>query len=269
MTRDGKFIFAAAPYSNAAPLIECLDAEVIYGHPSQLVGDLLSGKTDAALIPVVDLFRNPELTMIEGLGVAADGAVQSVLLKCNVPLEQVQTVGRDPASSTSNMLAKILLENHFSGGTPSPASADSGDAVPPCRQVEMIDGEEADAVVVIGDRALCSEPATAGDIDLAEAWKEMTGLPFVFAVWGVRKDFPNIGKLSAVAFQSLGKGFQSLEKIAVRYAEQFQCPGKLFHDYLRDTIIYKVDGKVLEGMELFRKLWQINSTGNEWAGGMD
>lgn len=118
----------------------------------------------------------------------------------------------------------------------------------------MVEGEEADAVVMIGDRALCSEPAPADDIDLAAAWKEMTGLPFVFAVWGIRKDFPDIGKISAVASQALEKGSQSLEKIAARYAERFQCSEELFSGYLRDTIIYKIDDRTMQGMQLFRKM---------------
>ncbi|MEN7973809.1 MAG: MqnA/MqnD/SBP family protein, partial [Verrucomicrobiota bacterium] len=137
--------------------------QVINDHPANLVADLNARRADVALIPVVHLFSHPELTMIAGVGVAADGPVKSVLLKCNVPVDQVKTVLCDPASATSNILAELLLKNHYG------------------REVEMVDGDKADAVVVIGDRALCSDPAPAGDIDLAEAWKEMTGLPFVFA----------------------------------------------------------------------------------------
>jgi chorismate dehydratase len=52
---------------------------------------------------------------------------------------------------------------------------------------------EADAAVLIGDpalRAMHEAPARGLHVtDLAEAWKEWTGLPMVFAVWAARKDF--------------------------------------------------------------------------------
>lgn len=235
------FIFAGAPYSNSAPLVDKLmevdpRVRVINDHPSKLVADLHSGRADVALIPVAHLFRHPELTMLEGLGVAADGPVKSVLLKCNVPLAQIKTVGRDPASATSNALAELLLKNHFG------------------RNVEMRDFqslEKPDAAVVIGDRALCAERAPGGDIDLAEAWKAMTGLPFVFAVWAVRKDFPDIGRVTEIAHKAYQAGFQSLEKIAERYAGQLGNTPSFWLDYLQNSIHYELNERDLSGMELF------------------
>ena len=240
MSREGKFIFAGAPYSNSAPLVERLvevdsRVRVITDHPANLVADLNAGKADVALIPVVHLFSHPELVMIDGLGIAADGSVKSVLLKCNVPVGQIKTIGRDPASATSNMLAELLLTKHF-GCT-----------------VEMVDGNTADAAVVIGDRALCSDPAPAGDIDLAEAWKAMTGLPFVFAVWAVRKDFPDLGIVTKIAHKAYAAGFQSLEKIAARYAEKLGRSPSFWLDYLGHSIHYELGERDLEGLELFRE----------------
>ena len=240
MNRENKFIFAGAPYSNSAPLVEKLvevdpRVRVINDHPANLVADLNAGRADVALIPVAHLFSHPELAMIEGLGVAADGPVKSVLLKCNVPVEKIETMGRDPASATSNVLAALLLKNHFG-----------------CA-VEMVEGEGADAVVVIGDRALCSDPAPAGDIDLAEAWKAMTGLPFVFAVWAVRKDFSELGTVTKIAHQAYKAGFQSLENIAARYADELGHSPSFWLDYLGHSIHYELDGRNLEGLALFRE----------------
>jgi chorismate dehydratase len=52
---------------------------------------------------------------------------------------------------------------------------------------------EADAAVVIGDVALRAwhDAPKSGLIvtDLGKAWREWTGLPMVFAVWAVRRDF--------------------------------------------------------------------------------
>ncbi len=236
MNRETEIVFAGAPYSNSAPLVEKLAeadprVRVMNDHPANLMDDLLEGRADVALIPVVHLFKHPELKMIDGLGVAADGSVQSVLLKCNVPVDQIRTVARDPASATSNALAELLLEN-----------------------VEMVDSPDADASVLIGDRALCSPLAPAGDIDLAEAWKEMTGLPFVFAVWAVRKDFPEIGIVTEIARRAYGAGSRSLGEIAARYASELGRTPAFWLDYLGHAIHYELGERDLEGLELFRGL---------------
>jgi len=239
-----EFVFAGAPYSNSAPLVDKLtevDARVrvINDHPAKLVRDLKEGRADVALIPVAHLFAHPELARIEGLGVAADGPVQSVLLKCTKPMGQIRTISRDPASGTSNALAELLMKNYFK------------------QDVEMVELhaiERPDAAVVIGDRALCADPAPAGDIDLAEAWKKWTKLPFVFAVWAVRKDFGHIAEVTEIAHKALLLGFQAMESIAERYAEKLGGSQEFWIDYLDNAIHYKLDNRDLEGMNMFRKL---------------
>jgi len=244
MNEKSEFVFAGAPYSNSAPLVDKLTevdprVRVINDHPSSLAHDLNAGKADVALIPVADLFRHPELVMLDGLCVAADGPVQSVLLKCNVPVGDIKTVGRDPASATSNALAELLLKKHFG-----------------C-EVEMHDFQAVqppDAAVVIGDRALCAEPAPAGDIDLAEAWKEMTGLPFVFAVWAVRKDFPAIDEVTEIARKAYVAGTASMEKFAERYSGELGGSVDFWLDYLTNSIHYELAERELEGLNTFRRL---------------
>ncbi len=239
-----EFIFAGAPYSNSAPLVDKLTevderVRVVNDHPACLVRDLNAGKCDVALIPVAHFFAHPELRMIEGLGVAADGPVQSVLLKCNKKLGRLKTVARDPASATSNALAELLLTRYFK------------------QKIEMYDFqaiESPDASVVIGDRALCAEPAPAGDIDLAEAWLKWTKLPFVFAVWAVRKDFEFYNEVSAIAHQAFAAGFMAMESIAERYANQLGGAQEFWLDYLDNSIHYKLDDRDMEGMNRFRAL---------------
>ena len=244
MGRGNEFIFAGAPYSNSAPLVDQLAevdprVRVINDHPANLVADLNAGKADVALIPVAHLFAHPELVMLEGLGVAADGPVKSVLLKCNVPVGEIKTVGRDPASATSNALAELLLKRHYG------------------LDVEMHDFQSMknpDAAVVIGDRALCTDPAPAGDIDLAEAWKEMTGLPFVFAVWAVRKDFPEIDAVTEIAHKACRAGLDSIEQIAARYASDLGNTEAFWRDYLTESIHYELDTRDADGMKRFSDL---------------
>ncbi|MEI6892357.1 MAG: menaquinone biosynthesis protein [Pontiella sp.] len=244
MMKKKEFVFAGAPYSNQAPLMEKLKevapgSEVIFDHPSNLVRGLLSGSVDAAVIPVAHLFAHSDLTMIKGLGIAAEGPVRSVLLKCNKPMGQIKTIGRDPASATSNALAELLMTRYFK------------------QKIEMYDFqtlEKRDASVVIGDRALCADPATAGDIDLAEAWLKWTKLPFVFAVWAVRKDFEHIEAIAEIAHAAYAAGFLGMECIAERYAEQLGGSQEFWVDYLDNSIHYKLDRRDMEGLDRFRTL---------------
>ena len=84
-----------------------------------------------------------ELARIEGPGICADGDVQSVLLKCNRPIEQVRTVRPDAASRTSNALARIVMAKHFH-----------------CPVKMCSPDDQGDAQVVIGDRAMRQPPVS-------------------------------------------------------------------------------------------------------------
>ncbi|MEI7900143.1 MAG: menaquinone biosynthesis protein [bacterium] len=237
-------VFAASPYCNAAPLVDRLQAvdgrvRIRFEHPAQLSVALKNKSADVALIPVADYFRCPDLAMIEGLGVAADGVVRSVLLKCNVPVAQVRSVMKDPASATSNALAEVLFKRHFR------------------RDVVMEsfrEGAVVDAAVVIGDRALGSAPALGGDIDLATAWKELTGLPFVFAVWAYRREHPFAAEFSGIAHAAYQAGIRSLPILTARFAETLHCSQAFIHDYLTRCIRHELGAREREGMELFRRM---------------
>jgi chorismate dehydratase len=239
--KTDSFVFAGAAYSNSAPLMDLLPevddcVRVIYDHPAHLVADLQCGRCDAALVPVAHFFAHDDLQMIQGLGVAAQGAVRSVLLKCDVPVEQVRKVGRDPASASSNALADLLLRRYFG------------------LEVELVDletGGGVDASVVIGDRALLADPAPCGDIDLAEVWARMTGLPFVFAVWAVRTDHPHFSALSRIAHAAYRAAQGRLDRIAQRYASEQGQTSAFWLDYLQRSIRYEIGEQELEGMRLF------------------
>jgi chorismate dehydratase len=244
MSARSEFVFAGAPYSNSAPLVDKLAevdsrVRVINDHPACLVRDLNDGRCDVALIPVAHLFAHPELIMLEGLGVAAEGPVRSVLLKCNKPMGQIRMIGRDPASATSNALAELLMTRYFK------------------QDISMHDFQSLknpDAAVVIGDRALCAEPAPAGDIDLAEAWFKWTKLPFVFAVWAVRRDFEHVGEVMDIARKAYAAGFRAMESIADRYANLLGGTMEFWLDYLDNSIHYELGADDMEGMNRFRAL---------------
>ena len=235
-----EWVFASVPYLNAAPLARCLPeiegVRVVYGKPSTLAEQVRDGRADAALLPVVDYLTAPGFGVIEGLGICADGAVESVLLKCNRPIQRIRTVARDPASRTSNALACILLEEHLG------------------LAVEMVDGSEgADAAVLIGDEALVAPPAPHGDLDLATLWQEMTGLPFVFAVWVHRADHPERERLASIAHEARRLGEGRTDELAERYAGMLGLPADRCRDYLANAIHYDVGPREREAMDRFKQ----------------
>jgi chorismate dehydratase len=246
---DGKnnaYVFASVPYANAAPLATFLPqvgpgARVIYAPPSHLLACLLDGSADVAIVPVADFLTHPNLSRLADIGICADGDAWSVLLKCAKPLEDVRVVRADPASSTSNALARVLLEHHFRLSVRTAAGPDA---------------DSADAEVVIGDRALCQPPAPCGDYDLAGEWKAMTHLPFVFAVWACRADRPDQAGLTRIALAARDAGLAAVEQLARERAVQLGLAVSAVHEYLTSVIHYRVGPREAEAMERFRQYLQ-------------
>ena len=238
--------FAAAAYSNSAPLVACLQqvdsrVEVVHGVPSSHVAELLAGRVDCALIPVAHAIAHPELQVLDRVGVAADGAVRSVLLKCHKPAKEIVSVARDPASGTSNVLAEIVLQHHV------------GVAV---EMVDYVAG--ADAEVVIGDRALLSPSASCGDIDLAEAWKALTGLPFVFAVWAVRPGLENMADIDMITQEAAALGVRAIPALAQAYAQDLGESAGFWQTYLQEAIHFTLTDADRKAMEQFQMMAAVH-----------
>ena len=238
-----RLVFAAVKYANAAPLAHWLAevdrrAAVTYCRPAESPSELSAGRADAAILPVAALLASSGLRMIDGIGICADGRVESVLLKCRRPLAEVRLVEPDAASRTSNALTAILLKEHL--------GLDA--EVRPC-----VAGEQADAAVCIGDRALREPPAPAGDYDLAAMWKEMTDLPFVFAVWAYREDSAEAETLAEIALASRAEGLRRIEQLAEIYAERLALSIGRMREYFRRSVRYELGPREREAMDLFAR----------------
>jgi predicted solute-binding protein len=236
--------FAAAPYANSTPLWYYLPkvsagARLLHAPPSQTRIWLNDGTADMALVPVADFLANPGLAMVDGVGVCAREQVQSVLIKCLRPLHQVRGVRKDAASITSNALAEILLRRHF--------RLDLRMLPPAARR-------DVDAEVMIGDRAMLAPPAECGDIDMAGAWRAMTGLPFVFAVWAHRIGHPQAQELRRVAQAAMNEGVTNLDYLAAVDAKRLGLTLERCLDYFHTAIHYEVGPAELEAMRLFGTL---------------
>jgi chorismate dehydratase len=179
-----------------------LDVDLHKDTPERLSAALVAGDLDIGPITLVEYLRHAdELLLLPDLAVGSDGPVLSVNLISTRPPAELdgRPVALGSTSRTGVMLAQMLLSERYG------AEPEYFRCPPDLSQMLM----EADAGVLIGDPALRAMYEAPGNgllvIDLAEAWKEWTGLPMVFAVWAVRKDFaaahPGLVKDVHEAFQ--------------------------------------------------------------------
>jgi chorismate dehydratase len=148
--------------------------------PAAVADGLATGELDVGLVPAIELQRIPALRALPGPCVAATREVRSVLLISKVEIEAIRRVSLDENSRTSAVLVRILLREAFgleAEYRQAPADLDAMLA-------------EADAALLIGDPALRVDRRCYRVLDLAAAWRRLTGHPFVFALWAVRGGVP-------------------------------------------------------------------------------
>jgi chorismate dehydratase len=231
-----------------------LDVDLYKDTPDKLNSDLVAGKLDIGPISLVEYLRHAdELLLLPNLAVGSDGPVLSVNLISTRPLNELdgRPVALGSTSRTGVLLAQMLLAEKY-GAEPSYFRC------PPELNQMLL---EADAGVLIGDpalRAMHDEPTSGLQvIDLGNAWKEWTGLPMVFAVWAVRKDFaanhPGAVKDVHEAFQrSRDLCLTELDEAAAAAArwESFDAP--TLAEYFR-VLDFSLGDRQIEGLREFAR----------------
>ncbi|MDO3701658.1 menaquinone biosynthesis protein [Micromonospora sp. C28SCA-DRY-2] len=163
-----------------------IDVDLHKDSPDRLSAALVAGDLDIGPISQVEYLRHAdELLLLPDLAVGSDGPVLSVNVVSTRPLAELDgaRVALGSTSRTGVLLAQLLLAERY-GVRPEYFRC------PPDLTQMLL---EADAAVLIGDvalRALYEAPRQGLEVtDLGQAWREWTGLPMVFAVWAVRRDF--------------------------------------------------------------------------------
>jgi chorismate dehydratase len=177
-------------YLNVLPIyfaLENIFAEngfhLVRGTPSELNASMRRGEVDLGSISAMEYGRAfRDYLLLPDLSISSQGAVGSVLLFSRVPFSRLdgRTIRVSAASASGAALVKILMAELFQ--------------VRPRYQTGQLAGvdlKEVAAVMAIGDEALRLSAAGTMpfELDLGQAWQELTGLPFVFGVWAVRRDF--------------------------------------------------------------------------------
>jgi len=218
----------SVPYLNGRPLTYAIAEPVVLLEPSKLVIELAENRLHAALVPIVEVLEKSDAYFIvDGIAIGALNSVYSVVMVHTVPVVRVQTVALDSASKTSNQLIRVLLQKHYRL-KPRYVSPD----------------EPADGQLIIGDPAIAYRQSHPDEryLDLAQSWHAHTGLPFVFAVWAVRKDAPNVGLLAKNLRTAAKLGLNAREDIARNHFE---------YRYLTEHLYYQLNDPQKKAISAF------------------
>jgi chorismate dehydratase len=267
---------AAISFLNPAPLLYSFEHEpeasrlrakyeLRYTSPAECAVQLLEGTADLGLVPIASL--NVDLAVVPGCAIASLGQVRSILLlvknrdglAVEEALRRVRRLAADAASRSSNAYAHILLEK-FAGCTPDFVEQ-------PADAVAML--AQADAALLIGDPALLARERRAQIdaavdapllwLDVAELWRERTGLPWVAAVWAVRpealqREGVSATELVADLAASRDAGLAHVEELVAEWTPRLAVPAATIRAYLARNIHYLLDEDCLQGIVRFREL---------------
>lgn len=208
--------------------------------PAEVAARLEGGSLDIGLIPSIEVQRIEGLRLLPGLCIAATHEVRSVLLVSKVPPPRIRRLALDENSRTSVALAKIILSRRY-GVEPECVSQ-------PPEIDEMM--QRADAALVIGDPALRVSRSDYLVLDLAAEWRQMSGLPFVFAVWAVRSEIAADG-LVPFFQNSLQMGLENLDGLIAEAGEQLELDSQELREYLTVNLSFELGDEELAGLREF------------------
>ena len=236
-----------------------LDVDLVKADPADLAVTLVDGGLDIAPIPAIEYARHAdELVLLPDIAISSDGEVQSILLLSKTPASELDggVVALTNASRTSQVLARILLAKRW-GVAPAYVQM-------PSDLSSML--READAALLIGDdalRAYWQTPPHLFSYDLGTVWTEWTGLPMVYAVWAVRREFAEcdpdaVGRVSQALSESLDYCRLHLDDISAYAARWESFPAEHFRSYY-DALQFRFGPRYREG--LTRYLEEAHSIG--------
>lgn len=214
------------------------EMDLLPNYPAKVAHALLEGEIDLGLIPVAVIPKLKSSFIVTDYCIGSTDAVASVCLFSEVPIEKIKRVLLDYHSRTSAMLVTILLKHFWK------------------KEVEYIRTEDEfaeqinsnTAGLMIGDRCLALRGHKKYCYDLGEAWKQFTGLPFVYAAWVSNKPISPVflNKFNAACKM----GIQSMEMVI----QNTQFDVYDVRTYFEKNISFELDSSKRLGLEKFLKL---------------
>ena len=233
-------------YLNSIPFVYGLEnsgieVDLSLEIPSVCGKKLQNNEVDLALLPIAVIPTLEYAEVVSPYCISSDGAVQTVCLFSEVPLEQIDSILLDYHSRTSNALVQLLCKHFWK--------------IQPKFKKSYVDFESniesKTAGVIIGDRAYNYRNSFPFVYDLSEEWKKFSGLPFVFACWVSNKPLDSSFKK---AFSSaLEYGISNLDLAFSEKSDAFDTQiDKL--KYLKEVINYDLTDEKRKSMQIFLNL---------------
>jgi len=252
----------AVSYLNTLPLIDGLenlaDIALQFDVPSRLLDRLLTDDVDVALCSAFDYQSSPQELSIIGAGLlGCDGSTMTVRLFSQAPIKRIERIYCDTDSHTSvNLLRLLLHECH--GIKPELINFDAR------KHVANTEGSPIDwpeSMLLIGDKVVTdATPAIRYpyQLDLGAEWSELTGLPFVFATWMMKKPKPGDDEaihLAEVAGAILDHqrrhNLERIDSMLNRKCGECGWPIDLAGSYVTEMIEYEWTDRAEAGLKRF------------------
>ncbi len=243
-------------YLNVLPIYFALEQifgdngfHLVRGTPAELNALMRRGEVDLGSISAMEYGRGfRDYLLLPDLSISSKGAVGSVLLFSRVPFSRLdgRTIRVSAASASGAALVRVLMAKLFEVQPRYQAGPLAGAPVGDCT-----------AVMAIGDEALrlSSAGVMPFELDLGLAWQELTGLPFVFGVWAVRRDFAathpsDTAALHRLLLRSREWGLGALPELSRLAAASFSMTPAQILAYFRQ-LNYALDPEHEEGLATF------------------
>jgi chorismate dehydratase len=254
---DSPLTIAAVRYLNTVPLIHALDqwsgCRVVTYPPAEIAPLVLDGSADLGLISIIDAARHPgKLTLVPGSMIGCDGPTLTVRVFSRVPPPQITRVHADTESHTSVVLADLVLDGLHSTNAQF-IDSDVG-------AIDFSDPSAPETVLMIGDKVITSAPSDElypHQIDLGEAWKSMTNLPFVYAAWMCRSeqaDDPRIHLASSMLDRVYRRNLLRLDHLITTEAARRNWPLPVAQQYISELLRFEITNDAQRAASLFLSL---------------
>lgn len=210
--------------------------EITEDYPSECARKLQRNECEIGIVPVAATHDNKDLKIISDYCIASQHEVKSVMLFSDCSLNEITGILLDYQSMTSVRLVRYLAEKKWN------LKVDWIKAKPGYEK--NISGKTAG--LIIGDRALDMYDGFKYKVDLSKEWNELTGLPFVFAVWVVQGTVPadfidHFNKALSLGVSNIKTAAESVRK---NYSYEIL-------PYLTDNIYYQFDDRCKQAKDLF------------------
>ncbi|SEF70563.1 menaquinone biosynthetic enzyme MqnA/MqnD family protein [Sphingobacterium lactis] len=230
-----KIKVSAVSYTNTLPFLQGIrasdvinDIELSVDYPSECARKVIEDEVDMGVIPVAALTKLEEYHIIGDYCIGTEDYVDSVFIFSNKPISEIDTLLLDKQSRTSNGLARILLKHYWK------------------RDVQVLTEGEADAYVLIGDRTFGKKEEVPYVYDLGHYWRELTGLPFAFAVWVSNKKLPDAfeEKFNAALAEGVSRPDDVIPGLPV-------FPNFDYHKYLNENLNFHLTNEKRQAIEKY------------------